>query len=52
MRRGAIVAGARVRVIDVERGTEFDTTSGANGEYVAGPLKVGRYTITVEKGWL
>src|SRR5271154_6656810 len=46
---GGVVAGARVRVVDVDRGTEFDTTSGANGEYVAGPLKVGRYTITVEK---
>jgi hypothetical protein len=46
---GGVVAGAKVRVIDVDRGTEFDTTTDGNGEYVAGPLKVGRYTITVEK---
>ena len=46
---GAIVVGAKVKVIDTERGTEFDTTTGANGDYVAGPLKVGRYTINVEK---
>jgi len=46
---GGVVAGARVRVVDVDRGTEFDTSTEANGEYVAGPLKVGRYTITVEK---
>ncbi|MFZ0085253.1 MAG: carboxypeptidase-like regulatory domain-containing protein, partial [Candidatus Acidiferrales bacterium] len=46
---GAVVAGAKVKVADVDRGTEFDTTTDGHGEYVAGPLKVGRYTITVEK---
>ncbi len=46
---GGVVAGAKVKVIDADRGTEFDTTTAVNGEYVAGPLKVGRYTITVEK---
>jgi len=46
---GGVVAGAQVRVIDVDRGTEFDTTTEVNGEYVAGPLKVGRYTISVKK---
>ncbi len=46
---GGVIPGAKVIVRDVERGTEFKTTTDANGEYVAGPLKVGRYTITVEK---
>jgi hypothetical protein len=46
---GAVVAGAKVTVTDVDRGTEFNTTTESNGEYVASPLKVGRYTITVEK---
>ena len=46
---GAIVVGAKVSVIDVDRGTEFNTTTDGNGEYVAGPLKVGRYTVNVEK---
>jgi hypothetical protein len=46
---GGVVAGARVTARDVDRGIEFTTTTDANGEYVAGPLKVGRYTITVEK---
>ena len=46
---GGVVPGARVRVRDVDRGTEFETTTNGNGEYVAGPLKVGRYTVTVEK---
>ena len=44
-----MIPGAKVTVRDVDRGTEFTTTTDANGEYVAGPLKVGRYTITVEK---
>ena len=46
---GGVVPGAKVTVQDVERGTIFETTTGGNGDYVAGPLKVGRYTITVEK---
>ena len=48
-RGGGVIPGAKVTVRDVDRGTEFKTTTDANGEYVAGPLKVGRYTVTVEK---
>ncbi len=46
---GGVVPGAKVTARDVDRGVEFTTTTDSNGEYVAGPLKVGRYTITVEK---
>src|SRR3984885_3928887 len=46
---GGVVPGAKVTVRDVDRGVEFTTTTDSNGEYVAGPLKVGRYTVTVEK---
>ncbi|HYA63286.1 MAG TPA: carboxypeptidase-like regulatory domain-containing protein, partial [Candidatus Sulfotelmatobacter sp.] len=46
---GASVPGAKVTVRDVERGTTFVTTSNDVGEYFAGPLKIGRYTISVEK---
>jgi hypothetical protein len=46
---GGVVPGAKVRVRDVDRGTAFETITNGNGEYVAGPLKVGRYTVTVEK---
>ena len=46
---GAIVVGAKVKVIDVDRGTEFDTSTNASGDYVAGPLKVGRETVNVEE---
>src|ERR1700683_5100249 len=46
---GGVVPGAKVTARDVDRGVEFTTTTDSNGEYVAGPLKVGRYTVTVEK---
>ena len=47
---GAVVADAKVAITDVDRGTVFNTTTSSSGEYVAGPLRVGRYTVTVEKG--
>ncbi len=46
---GAVVVGAAVSVLDADRGVKFDTVTNSEGEYVAGPLKVGRYLITVEK---
>ena len=46
---GAVVAGAKVTVTDADRGTSFTTATNASGEYVAGPLKVGRYRVAVEK---
>src|ERR1700751_225586 len=46
---GAVVADANVTVTDVEHGTAFHTTTNATGEYVAGPLRIGQYPVTVEK---
>src|SRR5580658_1194729 len=46
---GAVVAGAKVRVTDVDRGTEIDAVTNQVGEYTVSPLKVGRYKVTVEK---
>jgi len=46
---GAVVADASVTVSDVEHGTSFHTKTNATGEYVAGPLRIGQYTVTVEK---
>src|ERR1700683_189504 len=46
---GALVADARVTVTDVDRGTELTLSTNHEGEYVAGPLKIGRYTVTVER---
>src|SRR5580658_2458144 len=46
---GAVVAGAKVRVTDVDRGTEIDAVTNQVGEYTISPLKVGRYKVAVEK---
>jgi hypothetical protein len=46
---GAVVPGAKVTVQDADRGTQFVTTTNPQGEYIASPLKVGRYQVTVEK---
>jgi Carboxypeptidase regulatory-like domain len=45
---GALLANAKVTVSDVERGIHLETITSDSGEYVAGPLRVGRYTVTVE----
>jgi hypothetical protein len=46
---GAVVANAKVTVEDAERGTQLNLTTNERGEYVASPLKIGRYSVTVEK---
>ncbi len=46
---GAVVTGAKVTVTDVERGIQLTFTTNEAGEYVASPLHIGRYTVTVEK---
>ena len=45
---GAVLAKAKVTVADVDRGTHLETETNDSGEYVASPLRVGRYTVTVE----
>jgi hypothetical protein len=46
---GAVVAGAKVTVTDADRGTSEQTTTDAQGGYVVSPLKIGRYSVAVEK---
>jgi len=46
---GAVVQGAKVSVTDADRGTTLTSTTNNDGEYVASPLHIGRYTVTVEK---
>ena len=46
---GAVVANAGVQVTDVERGQTFRTSTNESGEFVASPLHIGHYTVTVEK---
>src|SRR5580692_5782965 len=46
---GAVVQGAKVTVEDVDRGVQMTLSTSDQGEYVASPLHIGRYKITVEK---
>jgi Carboxypeptidase regulatory-like domain/TonB dependent receptor len=46
---GAVIVDAAVEVTDVERGETFTTTTNQSGEFVASPLHVGRYKVTVAK---
>ncbi len=47
---GAVVANAKISVTDIERDQTFTTSTDSNGEYVASPLRVGKYTVTAELG--
>src|ERR1700682_1534799 len=46
---GAVVPGAQITITDSDRGTFFVTSTDGSGNYVAGPLKIGRYTVKVGK---
>jgi len=46
---GASIPDAKITVTETEKGITFVTSSDASGEYVASPLNVGRYKVTVEK---
>jgi hypothetical protein len=46
---GAVVSEAKVTVTDSDRGTALTLATNREGEYVASPLRIGRYTVTVEK---
>ena len=46
---GAVVPNADVTVSDVEHGQTFTASTNTAGEFVASPLRVGRYTVTVER---
>jgi len=46
---GAVVPAAKVTLTEVDQGTSFETSTNTSGEYIATPLKIGRYNVTVEK---
>ena len=46
---GAVVAGAKVRIADIDRGAVLASTTNEQGEFVFSPLKIGRYQLTAEK---
>src|ERR1700675_441233 len=41
---GAVVPGAQITITDADRGTSFVTSTDGSGNYVAGPLKIGRFS--------
>src|SRR6202167_2089815 len=45
----ALVTDAKVTVTDGDRGVQLTLSTNNDGEYVASPLKIGRYNVTVEK---
>ena len=46
---GAVVVAARVTVTSVDQGTQLVVATNGEGYYVASPLKIGQYQVTVEK---
>jgi hypothetical protein len=46
---GAVVTGAKVTVTDMDRGIVLTLSTNDSGQYVASPLRIGRYSVTVEK---
>ena len=44
-----MVTGAKVTVTDVDRGIHSILSTNDEGQYVASPLRIGRYSVTVEK---
>src|SRR6266403_2735046 len=46
---GAVVAGAKVTATDVDHGIQLTLSTNNEGEYVASPLRIGQYSVTVEK---
>src|SRR5215831_11459539 len=45
---GAVIAGARVTVVEVDTGLARSTVSNGEGLYVLGSLRPTRYTMTAE----
>jgi hypothetical protein len=46
---GAVVVAAKVTVTDTARGSQVTVSTNDAGEYVVSPLRIGHYTVTVEK---
>jgi hypothetical protein len=44
---GAVIANAKVTLLNTDQGLSLETTTGASGEYNFSPVRIGNYTITV-----
>ncbi|MGA2136143.1 MAG: carboxypeptidase regulatory-like domain-containing protein [Bryobacteraceae bacterium] len=45
---GAAVNGAKVTIVDTQKGTKFEATSNESGNYTVGHLIPGTYQVTIE----
>ncbi len=45
---GSVLPGAKITVTEVDKGTSFVTSTNSLGDYVASPLAIGRYRVSVE----
>ena len=46
---GAVVAGAKVTIHDIDHGSQTGLVTNDQGEYVASALRIGRYNVSAEK---
>src|SRR3979411_2281059 len=46
---GAVVTGAQITVTDMDGGSEARVSTYNSGQYVASALRIGRYSVPVEK---
>lgn len=46
---GGVIIGAKITITDLDRGDTIVSMTNGQGEFAANPLKVGRYSVTVEK---
>ena len=44
---GAVVPNAQVTLLNTDQGLTLQTTTGAAGEYIFSPVRIGHYTVTV-----
>ena len=44
---GAVVPNAHVTLLNTDQGLTLETTTGASGEYIFSPVRIGHYTVTV-----
>jgi len=46
---GAVIPGAKVNVMDVDKRAAFVISTSSSGDYVASPLRIGRHYVSIEK---
>ena len=49
---GAVVPGAVISITNIASNQSTKVTSNDSGDYAASSLRIGNYTVSVEKGWI